>query len=103
MAMGTACRDAVWPRNLIEDLTGNGNIVNLHCDKTLAVHVANDNSSNKRTRHTDREFYYINEQVYKGRIFLHWIDTKSQRADVLKKPLGTKLHSNTVQTLRLRD
>lgn len=102
MATGTACRDAVWIRNLIEDLTGEGNIVNMHCDNTSAIHVASDNSSNKRTRHTDREFYYINEQIYKGRIFLHWIDTKAQRADVLTKPLGPTLHDTAMRTLRLK-
>lgn len=49
MAMGTACRDAVWLRNLIEDLTGQGNIVKIHCDNTSAIHVASNNLSNKQT------------------------------------------------------
>lgn len=102
MALGTACRDAIWIRNLIEDLTGEGNLVKMNCDNTSAIHVASDNSSNKRTRHTDREFYYINEQVYKGRVFLHWIDLKSQRADILTKPLGATLHVNGVDNLRIK-
>lgn len=101
MAMGTASRDAIWLRNLIEDLKGTGDIINMHCDNTSAIHVASDNSSNKQTRHTDREYYYINKQVYKGRIFLHWIDTKSQRANILTKPLGPTLHDNVLRTLRL--
>lgn len=101
MAMGTACRDAVWLRNLIGDLTGEENIVDMHCDNTSAIHVASDNSSNKRTRHTDREFYYVNEQIFKGRIFLHWIDTKSQRADILTKPLGPTLHQTGLSNLRI--
>lgn len=101
MALGTACRDAIWLRNLIEDLTGQGTVVGMNCDNTLAIHVAKDNSSNKRTRHTDREFYYVNEQVYKGRIFLNWIDSKSQRADILTKPLGPTLHNQALHQLRL--
>lgn len=103
MAMGNASRDAIWLRNLIEDLTGEGSIVNMHCDNTSAIHVASDNSSNKRTRHTDREFYYINEQIYRGRIFIHWIDTKSQRADILTKPLGPTMHDTALRNLRLRN
>lgn len=101
MAMGNACRDAMWLRNLIEDLTGEGNVVDMHCNNTSAIHVASDNSSNKRTRHTDREFYYINEQIYRGRVFLHWIDTKSQRADILTKPLGPTLHERGMRSLRM--
>lgn len=101
MALGTACRDAVWLRNLIEDITGEGNVIKMNCDNTSAIHVASDNSSNKRTRHTDREFYYINEQVYRGRVFLHWIDSKSQPADILTKPLGPNLHDHGVKNLRI--
>lgn len=101
MALGTACRDAIWLRNLIEDITGDGNVVQMHCDNTSAIHMASDNSSNKRTRHTDREFYYVNEQLYRGRVFLHWIDTKSQRADILTKPLGPTLHELGVRNLRM--
>lgn len=101
MAMGSACRDAMWLRNLIEDMTGEGNIVNMHCNNTSAIHVASNNSSNKRTRHTDREFYYINEQIYWGRVFLHWIDTKSQQADILTKALGPNLHIQGVGKLKM--
>lgn len=101
MALGTACRDAVWLQNLIEDLTGDGNIVSMHCDNTSAIHVAKDNLSNKHTRHTDREFYYVNEQIYKGRIFLNLIDSKSQQADILTKPLGPTLHNQALHQLRL--
>lgn len=101
MALGTACRDAIWLRNLVEDLTGEGNIVGMNCDNTSAIHVAKDNSSNKRTRHADREFYYVNEQIYKGRIFLNWIDSKSQRADILTNPLGPTLHNQALDQLRL--
>lgn len=103
MAMGTACRDAIWLNNLVEDVTGEGNIVNIHCDNTSAIHVARDNSSNRRTRHTDQEFYYINEQVYKGQIFLNWINTKSQRANILTKPLVPNLHAHGMKNLWLEE
>lgn len=101
MALGTACRDTVWLKRLIEDLTGDDSIVDMHCANTSAIHVAKDNSLNKRTRHTDREFYYINKQIYKGQISLNWIDSKSQRADVLTKPLGPTLHNEVLHQLRL--
>lgn len=101
MALGTVCRDAIWLRNLVEDLTGNANVVNMYCDNTSAIHVAKDNSLNKRTRHTDREFYHVNEQIYKGSISMNWIDTKSQKADILTKALGPAMHNQGMNHLRL--
>lgn len=88
MALGTCAREAVCLRNLVSDVIGAMGPVSLFCDNTSAIHVAKDNSSNKRTRHTDREFYYVNEQLFKGTVTLHWVDSKSQKADILTKALG---------------
>ncbi|KAG0141110.1 hypothetical protein CROQUDRAFT_664286, partial [Cronartium quercuum f. sp. fusiforme G11] len=53
------------------------------------------------TRHTDREFYYINEQVYRGMVTLHWIESKKQKADLLTKPSGPHLLEQAREALRL--
>lgn len=91
MALGTAAREAVWIRNLVSDVLGGMGPVSVFCENTSAIHGSKDNSSNKRTRHTDREIYYVNKQLFKGTITLHWIDTKNQKADILTKALGPQL------------
>lgn len=88
MALGTAAREAVWLRNLVGDVIGAMGPVSFFCNNQLAIHVLKNNSSNKRTRHTDRECYYVNEQLFKGVVTLHWVDTRSQKADIFTKALG---------------
>lgn len=88
MALGTAAREAVWLRNLVGDVLGAVGPVTLFCNNQLAIHVSKNNSSNKRMRHTDREFYYVNKKLFKRVLTLHWVDTKSQKADILTKALG---------------
>jgi hypothetical protein len=102
MALGTAAREAVWLRNLVGDVFGAMGPVKLFCDNTAAIHVLKDNSSNKRTRHTDREFYYVNEQLFKGTVTLHWIESKHQKADILTKALGPYLFEAGKRNLCLR-
>ncbi|KAG0140547.1 hypothetical protein CROQUDRAFT_665026 [Cronartium quercuum f. sp. fusiforme G11] len=63
--------------------------------------MATDNSLNKRTWHTDWEFYYINEQIYKGMVTLHWIEVGKQKADILTKPLGPQLLEQGKRGLRM--
>lgn len=88
MAIGAACRDSVWLHSLISDILPRIERPLLLGDNTSLVHVSTDNTSNKRTRHTDREFYYINEQLHKKRVDLIWIPTAEQLGDVFTKILG---------------
>jgi hypothetical protein len=53
--------------------------------------VATDNSSNKRTRHTDQDFYITNESLFQKKTTLTWVPTKEQLADVFTKSLGNEL------------
>jgi hypothetical protein len=57
-------------------------------DNKSSVHVSTDNAANKRTRHADREFYYINKQLYKKKVDLTWIPGEQQLADTFTKALG---------------
>lgn len=88
MALRTSAREALWLQNLVSNVIGTIGPVSLSCNNTSAIHFAKDNSSNKRTRHTDQEFYYINEQLFKGTVTLHWVGSKNQKADILTKVLG---------------
>lgn len=88
MAIGAACRDTIWLKSLVEDVIPKIQTPLLLGDNKLSVHVSKDNSANKRTRHTDREFYYINEQLYKKNVDIEWIPGTQQLADTFTKSLG---------------
>jgi hypothetical protein len=89
MALGTATRQTLWVRHLLKDVLGTDFIGHLFCDNQSAVHVATDDSSNKRTRHTDRDFYITNESLFQRKTTLTWVPTKSQLADIFTKSLGS--------------
>lgn len=102
MAIGAACRDAVWLHSLISDILPRIARPLLLGDNTSSVHVSSDNASNKRTRHADREFYYINEQLHKKKVDLVWIPTDEQQGDVFTKVLGPLKFRNAQESLGVR-
>jgi hypothetical protein len=57
MALGMATRQLLWVQQLIQDVMGHCFKGHLVCDNESAIKVSKDNSSNKRTRHTEREFF----------------------------------------------
>jgi hypothetical protein len=71
----------------------------LHCDNQAAVRVATDDSSNKRTRHTDRDFYITNEALFKKLIELKWVPTAKQLADIFTKSLGPEIFARVRDNL----
>lgn len=91
-AIGAACRDSVWLHSLTTDILPDIACPLLLCDNSSSVHVSTDNAANKRTRHAEREFYYINEHLFKQRVDLKWIPAHEQVADILTKPLGPLKH-----------
>jgi hypothetical protein len=88
MALGSATRHTLWVRHLLQDILNEDHIGLVHCDNQAAVKVSKDDSANKRTRHTNREFYITNDALFKGLIKLIWVPTDKQLADVFTKSLG---------------
>ena len=92
MALGHATKQLLWIRNLLCDLTGTNVCAKLFCNNQAAVRICSDNVSNKRTRHTDREFYITNQAFFRRQIDISWVSTKLQFADVLTKNLSPVIH-----------
>lgn len=88
MAIGAACRDTIWLKSLVQDVIPKIQTPLLLGDNKSSVYVSRDNAANKRTRHTDREFYYINKQLYKKNVDIEWIPGVQQLADTFTKALG---------------
>jgi hypothetical protein len=88
MALGWAARHAVWLKELYFDMTKHVTTPTLMCNNDAAVKISKDNSANKRTRHTERECFYVNEQIYCRRLAIEWVPTQQQLADIMTKVLG---------------
>jgi hypothetical protein len=88
MALGSVTRHTLWVRHLLQDILNKNHIGLLHCNNQAAIKVSKDNLANKRTRHTNREFYITNDALFKNLSKVIWVPTNKQMADVLTKSLG---------------
>ncbi|PLW51189.1 hypothetical protein PCANC_11436 [Puccinia coronata f. sp. avenae] len=92
MALGHGTRHVLWIQKLTADVTGVTLPVQMFCDNQAAVKICSDNMSNKRTRHTNRDFYITNQALFRGQISLHWVKSSLQFADILTKHLSPAAH-----------
>jgi hypothetical protein len=87
-------------QQLLEDVMGHRFKGHLVCDNKSAIKVGKDDSSNKRTRHTEREFFITNQALYEGKATISWTPTDKQLADILTKALSPEKHESlSVQVL----
>jgi hypothetical protein len=92
MAMGIGVRESLWMRSLLCDILGTEFVVKVLCDNQAAIKVCTDDGSNKKVRHTEREFYVSNQAYYWKQINIQWVPTKLQFANVFTKALTPVLH-----------
>ena len=74
------------------DVTSITTPVQMFCNNQAAVKICSDDTSNKRTQHTDCDFYITKQALFRGQIQLHWVKSSLQFADILTKNLPPVAH-----------
>jgi hypothetical protein len=75
MALGHGTRTVLWIRELLRDMTGKEITGELFCDNQAAVKICSNDTSNKRTQHTDCDIYISNQALFPKQISLTWVPT----------------------------
>lgn len=91
MALGVGTRNCLWVINLLEDCLGYREVGNILCDNKLAIKVLSNDSSNKRTRHSDREFFITKNTLRCGNTRITWVPSNAQVADIFTKPFRREI------------
>jgi hypothetical protein len=101
IAITEAGREIMWLRELLETLGYSQPITTLRCDNQGAIALTKKPSSHPRTKHIAIRHHQIREWAEQGMIQLEYVGTKSQKADILTKPLPGPAHAECVQRLGL--
>ncbi|MBW0498793.1 hypothetical protein O181_038508 [Austropuccinia psidii MF-1] len=93
MVLAMAARHGQWLQHPL---------LQLRCDNASCIKIAMDCSSNKRTQHSDRDFFFTNQLLYNGSACIHWVPSSKMLADGFTKPLGPLLHKRLLQHFFVR-
>jgi hypothetical protein len=93
-ALSTAAKEAIWYKQLFEELGFPSPSVVLAGDNTGAISLAHNPIHHGRTKHIRLAWHYLREVVASGDVVLEYIPTALQNADFLTKPLSTKAHNS---------
>ena len=75
----------------------------MYCDNQGAIALAKDNKYHARTKHIDLRYHFIREAVEDKKIFVKYIPTEDNVADIFTKPLARLKFEDFVSKLGLRE
>ena len=87
--LANAAGQAMSIKQFLEEITKETWRINVHCDNAAVIAVANKPAYNRqRTKHIDIKHHYVRELIERKEIYLSWVSTDQQLADIFTKPLG---------------
>ncbi|PKU78146.1 putative mitochondrial protein [Dendrobium catenatum] len=90
-ALASATADTIWiKRLLVEFRIPHVSPVDIFCDNTSTITLANNPVFHARTKHIEIDQRFVRDHIQTGTIRLLPICTVDQVADILTKPLATK-------------
>lgn len=88
MAGAAGACQAVWLTRLLGDIAGaNVQQLVLKMDNQSAIALSKNPVLHDRSKHIDMKFHFIHECVESGSIFLDYVSTQEQLANILTKSL----------------
>ncbi|PKU87059.1 putative mitochondrial protein [Dendrobium catenatum] len=89
-ALASATADTIWIKRLLRDFrVSHDNPVDIFCDNTSTIALANNPVFHARTKHIEIDQRFVRDHIQTGSIRLLPICTVDQVADILTKPLAT--------------
>ena len=88
VALAGAAQEAVWIRQLNQELTGKAKPVMIYEDNQSTIAIAKNPQFHGRVKHINIKYHFIQEQVSNDSIKLKYCQTSNMIADMLAKGLG---------------
>jgi hypothetical protein len=105
IAAADAAMEAVWIRKFISGLDvmpSNNTPMDLYCDNSGAIVIANEPGVQKGARHYQRRYHYVREQIESREINLLKVHTDNNLADPFTKALSKGKLNKHAEGLGLR-
>ena len=91
--MNACCQELISIHNTLKDvLSREFTPITLWCDNRSAESNVKTGVGNKLRHMTDMKEHYVKECAKRQLVYVKWIASKNQMADVMIKPLSFELH-----------
>ena len=101
MALSDATKEAIYLRNLLFELTGKLNCVDIYNDNQSAQKLARNPIFHDRSKHIDIRYHFLRDALSENKINLKYLSTDEMVADIMTKSLQNVKNAKFVKDLGL--
>ncbi|KAI3700031.1 hypothetical protein L2E82_44644 [Cichorium intybus] len=87
VAAASCCSQVMWMQTQLRDYGYKVSQIPIFCDSTSAIAISHNPMQHSMTKHIDIRYHFLKDNIQKGHIELHFINTEDQIADVFTKAL----------------
>ncbi|GBP47094.1 Copia protein [Eumeta japonica] len=97
MAIAEACKEAIYLRMLLCELTGNLRTVKLYNDSQSAQKLVANHVCHRKSKHIDIRYHFVKDVINDKVINLQYLPTTAMPADFLTKALSPMKHYKCIE------
>ena len=93
VALGECCKEVLWLKNVAEEMDLGSmfkDAIIVYEDNTSTIKLASNYECRSRTKHIATRHHFVRELVNNKSVWIEYIESRNNVADVLTKPMGTQ-------------
>ena len=87
IAAASGCAQLLWMKKLLHDYGITQDTMCVFCDNTSAINLSKNPVQHSKSKHIEIRYHFIRDLVEKKIVYLEFINTDNQKADIFTKPL----------------
>ncbi|XP_065628616.1 secreted RxLR effector protein 161-like [Quercus suber] len=87
IATASCCAQLLWMKKLLHDYGITQDTMCVYCDNTSAINLSKNPVQHSKSKHIEIRYHFIRDLVEERTVYLEFINTKNQKADIFTKPL----------------
>ncbi|CAI9777463.1 unnamed protein product [Fraxinus pennsylvanica] len=88
IAITEACKEAMWLRRLIGEISEDLQFSTVYCDSESAIFLNKHQIFHERTKHINVMYHFVCDVIANGDIVVRNVDTKNNPTDMMTKSLS---------------
>lgn len=105
VSLSEGLKEVIWVKNVLQEL-GLAEFINepfkVNVDNQGAISLANNRMTSRRSKHIDIKYHFVRDKVENGEIWLSYINSQCNPADLLTKPLSGRKTKDLSEMMGLR-
>ena len=87
IAGASCCAQLLWMKKLLHDYGITQDTICVFCNNTSATNLSKNPVQHSKSKHIMIQYHFIRDLVEENTVYLEFINTNNQKADIFTKPL----------------